>query len=403
MAKSDQKHLFNLYRARGKTADLAALFAMTLHTDGRVDSVEFRYVDQYRSDPSSIPVLPDMPLHQATYAFSCSGDGVPGFIDELLPDSWGRTLIARALLRAGLSRNPHVADLLQYPSGALVGCFFCEPFGQQRDLPGDGLHLIQSGQTADAAYRVDANQGTEEDLQRLSLAGASSPKGARPKFLCVDETGFWLAKLERQSDGYDVLLAEHTALSIAREAGLQAPATRIEPVGQRRVLLVERFDRDPQGNRLHIISANTLLKDAATQMDCQHGAYEQIAGLIRKYSINPRQDLYQLLGQMLLNSALRNTDDHLRNFSFLIDEAGVRLSPAYDIVPTSDIGAYHQLSWNNGVSLPALSQAGEAAQRLSIERKAGEQLGRRLGEAIKKHAKALETAGVRGVYHHLIG
>ena len=37
---------------------------------------------------------------------------------------------------------------------------------------------------------------------------------------------------------------------------------------------------------------------------------------------------------MAVNVLLRNTDDHLQNFSLLHIEEGWRLSPAYDIVPS---------------------------------------------------------------------
>lgn len=39
---------------------------------------------------------------------------------------------------------------------------------------------------------------------------------------------------------------------------------------------------------------------------------------------------------MLFNILIHNTDDHLRNHGFLIDAAGLRLSPAYDINPSVD-------------------------------------------------------------------
>ena len=37
---------------------------------------------------------------------------------------------------------------------------------------------------------------------------------------------------------------------------------------------------------------------------------------------------------MLFNILIHNTDDHLRNHGFFIDENGIRLSPAYDLNPS---------------------------------------------------------------------
>jgi serine/threonine-protein kinase HipA len=37
---------------------------------------------------------------------------------------------------------------------------------------------------------------------------------------------------------------------------------------------------------------------------------------------------------VLFNILIHNTDDHLRNHGFSIDENGIRLSPAYDLNPS---------------------------------------------------------------------
>jgi serine/threonine-protein kinase HipA len=39
---------------------------------------------------------------------------------------------------------------------------------------------------------------------------------------------------------------------------------------------------------------------------------------------------------VLFNILIHNTDDHLRNHGFFIDESGIRLSPAYDMNPSID-------------------------------------------------------------------
>jgi serine/threonine-protein kinase HipA len=39
---------------------------------------------------------------------------------------------------------------------------------------------------------------------------------------------------------------------------------------------------------------------------------------------------------VLFDILIHNTDDHLRNHGFFIDESGIRLSPAYDINPSID-------------------------------------------------------------------
>lgn len=394
MSANLDRRLFGIHRILADDSTTpAAIFALELRSDGRVAYVELQYLPDYLASSDALALMPTLPLQTAPFDFTCSGDGVPGFIDELLPDSWGRHLIARELTRRGLQRNPTIADLLSHASGSPVGGFVCCPWGQEPPSIGNGLRLSESASVIRSAHRIDRNEGTAQDFERLRIAGGSSPKGARPKFLAFDDKRYWLVKLARASDTYDVIQAEHAALSIAREAGLETPRSEIAEIDGELVLLVERFDRTDTGERLHLLSANAFLKDPTSHQDRLHASYDNLADLIRRYSVEPTKDLRQLLGQALLNNALRNTDDHLRNFSFLIDRRGVQLSPAYDIVPSPVVGAYHQLHWGHSPFLPTLKDAGEAARHIGIPASEGETLAKALREALYDHKKILEEAG----------
>ena len=59
-----------------------------------------------------------------------------------------------------------------------------------------------------------------------------------------------------------------------------------------------------------------------------------------------------LFQQMCFNICINNTDDHLKNFSLLRDENGWSISPAYDLVPTTSMGEYHQLGFANSAVPP---------------------------------------------------
>ena len=60
---------------------------------------------------------------------------------------------------------------------------------------------------------------------------------------------------------------------------------------------------------------------------------------------------------MLLNSELQNTDDHLRNFSFINDDKGWWLSAVYYNTPDPTVGKYHQLFFNKKEILPRVDDA----------------------------------------------
>jgi serine/threonine-protein kinase HipA len=49
-----------------------------------------------------------------------------------------------------------------------------------------------------------------------------------------------------------------------------------------------------------------------------------------------REDLHQLWKRIIFNISISNTDDHLRNHGFLLNNEGWRLSPAFDVNPSVD-------------------------------------------------------------------
>lgn len=53
----------------------------------------------------------------------------------------------------------------------------------------------------------------------------------------------WLAKFSSRSDRFDIPGVECASLLLAQEAGLHVLPVRVEMLGDRRVMLIRRFDR----------------------------------------------------------------------------------------------------------------------------------------------------------------
>ena len=51
--------------------------------------------------------------------------------------------------------------------------------------------------------------------------------------------------------------------------------------------------------------------------------------------MQPKQDSVELWKRIVFNMAVSNTDDHLRNHTFIFTENGWELSPLYDVNPVS--------------------------------------------------------------------
>ena len=119
------------------------------------------------------------------------------------------------------------------------------------------------------------------------------------------------------------------ALILARRAGINAAAARLQDVAGRPVALIARFDRQG-GRRLPFLSAMSLLGLG----DGDQATYTDIAESIRMYSSAPTEDLRELWRRIVFGVMIGNLDDHLRNHGFLYDRDNKwRLAPAYDLNP----------------------------------------------------------------------
>ena len=113
-------------------------------------------------------------------------------------------------------------------------------------------------------------------------------------------------------------------------AGIQTPARRLLDVAGRAVLLVGRFDRGEEGRAFAYLSAGTLLGEPSVD-HATNRTYADIAEVARRIGV--REAPQQVFRRFLLNSRLRNTDDHLRNHGFVDDWTGWHMSPVFDVVP----------------------------------------------------------------------
>ncbi len=65
-------------------------------------------------------------------------------------------------------------------------------------------------------------------------------------------------------------------------------------------------------------------------------SYLDIVDVIINYGTDVEDNLHQLWRRIVFNIAVSNTDDHLRNHGFILSEKGWKLSPAYDLNPSTE-------------------------------------------------------------------
>lgn len=349
--------------------------------DGRCPSA-FRYTASwlrqgFALDPESLPLR--------SGEFQASHLAPPlAVLADALPDAWGQHVIdvTRSLPLAQRTPERYLVEIGGRALGALGFNRPVEPFDPRETLSLDAL--------AQAAMDLDAGREVEIDLARLFAHGASAG-GARPKVLvCCDEAP-WIVKLPspRQDRGFDVPLLEYVAMQITRECLPSTPETRLKVLAGRNVVLVRRFDVAGKG-RHHQLSFSTLGRE---RIQNHAGGYDDLARILTKHSAAPRQDLGLLFTQLLLNAAIGNTDDHLKNFMMQRTSAGYRLAPPFDIVPNIGRNTEHVLAIGLSRYAPERKTLMEVGLRWQLD--AEEVAGRiaQVAECVATFSERLAAAG----------
>ena len=295
-----------------------------------------------------------------------------GMFADASPDRWGRILMKRreAIKARSENRKPNK----MYDSDFLLGVYDQTRVGALRfkdDVNGPFLSddketaappwaTLRSLEEASRQFEKDDNYLNDKWLKHLLKPG-SSLGGARPKATVEDEQGdLWIAKFPSKNDEYDVGAWEKVVHDLAKLCGLNVPESKVEKFSKDgSTFLVKRFDRDGE-KRIHFASAMTMLgkNDGASSDD--GSSYIDIVDFIRAYGSSPKDDLIELFKRIIFSMAVSNTDDHLRNHGFILNDKGWRLSPLYDVnpVPYGDVLSLNIDSYDNSISIDlAISSA----------------------------------------------
>lgn len=260
----------------------------------------------------------------------------PPWFSGLLPEGALRSLVLSEM-GAG---NHDQFDLLMRLGADLPGAVFLAPETDVAHSAGP-LHLERvQGLTAPRP----------EGLVKFSLAGvqlkfAALANGERLTVPAKAGAGRCILKVP--AERYPALPeAEFAALSLCGLIGVKTASFRltatdtIDGIPQEYLkhgpcaLVVDRFDRTDNGGRIHIEDAAQIL-GAIGDRKYTMGTTETILNMIKRFSGDPRADLLEGIRRIVADILVGNGDSHLKNWSFIFPAAGeVRLSPAYDIVPT---------------------------------------------------------------------
>ncbi|MBP3248717.1 MAG: HipA domain-containing protein [Prevotella sp.] len=276
-------------------------------------------------------------------------DSVFGFVKDSFPDRWGRLLLdRRERLKAQAEGRP-VRMLTNFDYLTGIEDFTRMGGIRYRDEDSDSymndsakflVPPIESLRAlCDACHEIESaeerNELPEQRWIDQLIDPGTSLGGARPKANVIDADGkLYVAKFPSKKDLENTELIEHFSHRLAAAAGINVANTHTIKISKdRHLLLSERFDRTADGRRKHFASAMSLLGFDDGAGSSTGNGYLDIVDFILQGCVDVQQNLRELYRRVAFNVMFGNTDDHFRNYGFLLTPKGWTLSPAYDINP----------------------------------------------------------------------
>lgn len=356
---------------------------------------------------SGIEVSPlTMSLRPGPQAFPGLGrdafKGLPGLLADSLPDRYGNALIDAWLATQG--REPGDFDAVERLCYIGVRGMGALEFAPARGPQPSRLRDLEIGELVALASEVlsrreglagsFAESEREQALKDILSVGTSAG-GARAKAViawnpATDEVrsgqidpgdGFehWLLKFDgvrgnrdkeqlEDPQGYGAI--EYGYSLMAKAAGIEMADCRLFEENGRRHFMTRRFDRPPEGGKLHMQSLAALAHLDFNQAGAH--SYEQALLTIRRLGL-PMAQIEEQFRRTAFNVVARNQDDHVKNIAFLMDQGGAwSLSPAFDMTyayqPRGRWTNRHQMTINGKRDDFALEDFERCAESASMKR-----------------------------------
>ena len=386
--------------------------------------------------PSGIQVAPlMMPLETFPYEFPAlprnTFRGLPGLLSDSLPDKFGNAVIDAWLAAQGRTADSfHPVERLCYVGARGMGALeFQPPVGDppKGATDVDVANLVRlSNRILDERNRLGGAFSGEDDKEVIEdiLRVGTSAGGARAKAVLAWNPktnqfksgqvavpqGFehWLMKFDGVANNSDKELADPQGFGkielayyhMAQEAGIDMSPCRIHEEGGRSHFMTRRFDRTPEGDRLHMQSLCAMAHYDYNRPDDY--SHEQALQVMKRLDL-PQQDLRQQVLRAYFNVVGRNHDDHTKNMAFLMDRGGQwRLSPAFDVVysfqPAGQWTSRHQMSINGKRDNFTREDLFELARMAGIKAAQASQMLGRVMEAVRRWPGFAEEAKVSSAH-----
>ncbi|MBC8317227.1 MAG: type II toxin-antitoxin system HipA family toxin [Desulfobulbaceae bacterium] len=328
-----------------------------------------------------------------------------GLFDDSLPDGWGLLLMDRYFRKIGfdpVTISP--LERLVYLGEQTMGALTYHP---PRDRSIAEPTLFDLHKLAKHSQEIFAGDPTDVLPQLLRAGGG--PGGARPKVLIgynpatseiisgednlPDGFEHWIVKFSAREEARDAGPVEYAYSLMAREAGIEMPETHLFKTDQGDCFFAtKRFDRETGNHRHHIHTFGNLIEADFRLPNCDYADLLKVTGILTKN----HEEVIRVFRLMVFNVLAHNRDDHVKNFSFILDDAsgGWMLAPAYDLVFTSGPGGEHTTTIAGEGRNPLKRHLFQLADQFDINQRLANKIFDEVSLAISKWRMCAISTGV---------
>lgn len=317
-------------------------YAITCNAFGADDKLPLFMVDPHGNNTSVATIRPlahggffvqespGMPSVLLSEGKNGLYEDLPYFLDDLKPQGFLGRQIATELSEKSDDFPPNPEKWNANHIGRYL-------ISNGDDLPGN----FRLGQQAHLRARRKPLVTTARDYPFLAddvisgIIQGSSAGGEQPKFttFCGDRSVHVIVKFSPKGDNpaarrwRDILITEHHATEALHHFECPAAETRLIEGDDRLFLESQRFDRSGEYGRMPMISLQAI--DA--EFTGIGSSWPQVIDALHKQSLISWKHAYDAEFLWAFGRLINNTDMHLGNLSFSIDESIFRLLPVYDM------------------------------------------------------------------------
>ncbi len=318
----------------------------------------FQYSDKIINTIEPSPII--MPTEGRIYETNrahINFHNLPYLISDSMPDEFGNTMMKEWLNQRKLKIDEiNPVDRLTYVGRRGMGALEYIPANHREKDD----KIVEISEIYNVAKNVlkSKKKITFPDLDKESLTEilriGTSVGGARAKALIAIKKSsnqnikeiragdimqpkgysYWLLKIDGANEqslgeGEGIGKIEFAYYKLAKQAGIEIAESTLHEENNRFHFLTKRFDRTDTGEKIHMQTFGAL---AGIDYKIQKASsYETLFRVMKRLKL-PYKQFEQQYRRMVFNVVARNHDDHVKNFSFLMNKDGKwQISPAYDI------------------------------------------------------------------------